>query len=163
VVAASDDRIDDAGRAIGDDDAYRTTSYDSVLRAIAAAPSVQPPPDLRGSRIGRYRVISLLGKGGMGQVYEAQDLALGRPVASTSTPDGADHAAIRARFLREQAITASLEHPGIVAVYDSGTTPDGELFYVMRIARGEPLGRLMKQAITPRARLALLPSLIAVA
>ncbi|HEX3763465.1 MAG TPA: serine/threonine-protein kinase, partial [Kofleriaceae bacterium] len=170
-MAASDQRTDDADdagdaafRSTSIDDAGHSTSDDSVLRAIAAAPPRPPPLDLRGSRIGRYRVVSLLGKGGMGQVYEAQDLALGRRVAIKFVRDGAvDHDVIRARFLREQAITASLEHPGIVAVYDSGTTPDGALFYVMRIARGEPLGRLIKRATTAAARLALLPNLIAVA
>jgi WD40 repeat protein/tRNA A-37 threonylcarbamoyl transferase component Bud32 len=152
---ADDDRTQDAGRSSG---------ADSVLRAIAAAPPVPPPADLRGTQIGRYRVLALLGKGGMGQVYEAQDLALGRRVAIKFVrDDAADRTVVRARFLREQAITASLEHPGIIAVYDSGTTPAGELFYVMRIARGEPLARRIARASTAAARHALLPNLIAVA
>jgi eukaryotic-like serine/threonine-protein kinase len=146
------------------EDVTGSTGADSVLRAIAAAPPVPPPVDLRGIQVGRYRVLALLGKGGMGQVYEAQDLALGRRVAIKFVrDDAADRAAVRARFLREQAITASLEHPGIIAVYDSGTTPAGELFYVMRIARGEPLARRIAQASTAAERHALLPSLIAVA
>jgi WD40 repeat protein/tRNA A-37 threonylcarbamoyl transferase component Bud32 len=146
------------------EDASGSGSADSVLRAIAAAPPVPPPVDLRGTQIGRYRVLALLGKGGMGQVYEAQDLALGRRVALKFVrDDAADRVKVRARFLREQAITASLEHPGIIGVYDSGTTPAGELFYVMRIARGEPLARRIARASTTAARHALLPNLIAVA
>jgi WD40 repeat protein/tRNA A-37 threonylcarbamoyl transferase component Bud32 len=157
---ATDDRTDDASRSTD----ASSTGADSVLRAIAAAPPVPPPADLRGTQIGRYRVLALLGRGGMGQVYEAQDLALGRRVAIKLIRDGAvDRAMVRARFLREQAITASLEHPGIVAVYDTGTTPNGELFYVMRIARGEPLAQRIAQASTAAARHALLPNLIAVA
>lgn len=158
----SDDPTQEAGQST--DDVDRSTSAGSVLRAIAAAPPVPPPSDLRGTQIGRYRVLSLLGKGGMGQVYEAQDLTLGRRVAIKFVRDSAvDRAPVRARFLREQAITASLEHPGIVAVYDAGTTPAGELFYVMRIARGEPLARWIARASTGAARRALLPNLIAVA
>ncbi|HEX3476193.1 MAG TPA: serine/threonine-protein kinase [Kofleriaceae bacterium] len=152
---ADDDRSEDASGSTG---------ADSVLRAIAAAPPVPPPVDLRGTQIGRYRVLAVLGKGGMGQVYEAQDLALGRRVALKFVrDDAADRAVVRARFLREQAITASLEHPGIIAVYDSGTTPAGELFYVMRVARGEPLARRIARASTAAERHALLPSLVAVA
>ena len=158
---AADDPTSEAERSA--DDGGRSSAADSVLRALAAAPPVPPPADLRGTQIGRYRVLALLGKGGMGQVYEAQDLALGRRVAIKFVRDGAvDRAPVRARFLREQAITASLEHPGIVAVYDAGTTPAGELFYVMRIARGEPLARWIARASTAAARHALLPNLIAV-
>jgi hypothetical protein len=49
-------------------------------------------------------------------------------------------------FLRERKITAELEHPAIVPVYDSGVSPQGEPYYVMRIARGEPLDRLIQRA-----------------
>jgi len=140
-------------------------SFDEVLRGVAAAPPISPPAgELPGETIGRYRIVGLLGKGGMGRVYEAEDVELGRRIAlKLVRVDLGERARVVERFRREQVITARLEHPSIVPVYDSGTTERGEAFYVMRVARGEPLDRLLARADTFEARLALLPNLIAVA
>lgn len=137
---------------------------DSVLRGVAAAPS-QPPsiPTLTGQMVGRYRVLGLLGKGGMGWVYEAVDTELGRRVAmKLARGDSLNCGIAHTRFRRERAITAELEHPNIMPVYDVGFAPSGEPYYVMRMARGEPLDRKIAEAKTIETRLALLPSLIAV-
>jgi eukaryotic-like serine/threonine-protein kinase len=152
VTAESDDTVDDE-------------SFDEVLRGVAAAPPISPPTgDLPGEVIGRYRLVGLLGKGGMGRVYEAEDVELGRRIAiKLVRVDLGDRDRMLRRFRREQVITARLEHPSIVPVYDSGATERGEAYYVMRIARGEPLDRLLARAATFEARLALLPNLIAVA
>jgi hypothetical protein len=85
---------------------------------------------------GRYALISPLGRGGMGQVWEGRDERLGRPVAvklvTAGLPGGPD--AVR-RFTREVAVTAGLEHPGVPAVYDAGEYDDG-LFLVMELVDG---------------------------
>jgi serine/threonine-protein kinase len=78
-----------------------------------------------------------LGRGGMGRVFRARDERLGRAVAvkvlraeSAANPD------FRARFAREARLLAQLEHPGIVAVHDFGTTPDGDGYLVMQLVSG---------------------------
>ena len=96
-----------------------------------------------GSHIGGYRIERLVGRGGMGEVYEATQLALGRTVAfkvlhtSLLTDDG-----FRERFRREGKLQAQLEHPNVVTVYEAGEIPEG-LFLAMRIVRGSNLKQLI--------------------
>jgi serine/threonine protein kinase len=97
---------------------------DKVLRHLMQAVDV---PDMRGTV---YEVREELGRGGMGTVYRAWDANLQREVALKVT-EGSDAA--------ESRIAASLEHPGIVPVYDAGRLPDGRIFHVMRLVRGRPL------------------------
>jgi hypothetical protein len=89
---------------------------------------------------GRYRLDRLRGKGGMGSVYEARDLRLGRLVAVKILSAGAfgDEAALR-RFAREARACANLSHPNIIAVHDYGTLDTGGAYLVMELARGETL------------------------
>jgi hypothetical protein len=95
---------------------------------------------------GRYTLISPLGRGGMGQVWEARDERLGRPVAVKLLTAGA--LAGRAhpddlvrRFTREAAVTAGLAHPGVPASYDAGEY-EGGLFLVMELVDGCTVGDL---------------------
>jgi len=90
---------------------------------------------------GRFRLESLLGQGGMGAVHRATDLRLAREVAVKVVPPHVDGAEIRARFLREAQRTAQVRHPNVVEVFDVGETPEGELFLVMELLRGEPLSK----------------------
>ena len=84
----------------------------------------------------RYEVRELLGRGGMGAVYNAFDHVLQRHVALKVLSWDADSASLAARLSRESRILARLEHPGIVAVHDAGVLEDGRPFYVMRLVRG---------------------------
>nr|HEX4315764.1 serine/threonine-protein kinase [Kofleriaceae bacterium] len=102
-----------------------------------------------------------IARGGMGRVVEATDTLLGRAVAVKEALSTDREA--RRRFARETRITARLEHPSIVPVYDAGTTPDGTPFYVMRKVTGRPLDRLVKAAPELGARLAMLPHVLAAA
>jgi serine/threonine protein kinase len=82
--------------------------------------------------IGGYRVDALIGRGGMGVVYRATDLSLGRPAALKLTVPGlADDERFRRRFLAESRIAASLDHASVVPIYDAGEE-DGRLFLAMR-------------------------------
>jgi eukaryotic-like serine/threonine-protein kinase len=103
------------------------------------------PPDSRQSaevpeRIGRYRVDGTIGQGGMGQVFAAWDERLDRPVAIKVLPDArSNDGSARARFWREARALATLDHPGIVRVFDFGETDDGALYLVMERVFGAPL------------------------
>jgi serine/threonine-protein kinase len=78
-----------------------------------------------------------LGHGGMGRVFRARDERLGRAVAvKVLRPESAANPDFRARFAREARTLARLEHPGIVAVHDFGTTPDGDGYLVMQLVPG---------------------------
>ncbi|MEV8558376.1 protein kinase [Streptomyces sp. NPDC051917] len=100
----------------------------------------------------RYRLVRPLGRGGMGEVWEAQDTSLRRPVAvkviSVLAGGGSRADEARARFLREARITAALQHPHIVTVHDLGeaTTDQGTTpFLVMELLRGEGLDAVVRR------------------
>ncbi|MFJ4184809.1 serine/threonine-protein kinase [Kitasatospora sp. NPDC089509] len=102
--------------------------------------------------VGRYRLVRQLGQGGMGQVWQAQDETLDRPVAvkviSLLTGGGSRGDEARARFLREARLTARLQHPNIVTIHDLGEYGAGEdrvPFLVMELVRGEGLDTLMRR------------------
>ena len=89
------------------------------------------------THIGPYEVVSLLGKGGMGEVYRARDPRLGRDVAiKLISGEVADDAQLLARFDREAKILASLTHPNIAAVYGFEES-EGRPFLVMELVEGE--------------------------
>ncbi|MGW6753121.1 protein kinase domain-containing protein [Streptomyces sp. NPDC055006] len=101
---------------------------------------------------GRYQLVRQLGEGGMGQVWEAQDKTLGRPVAvkviSLLAGGGSRGNEARARFLREAQITAQLQHPNIVTIHDLGETGAGNEqvpFLVMELVRGEGLDAMLRR------------------
>ena len=93
---------------------------------------------------GRYAVHEALGSGGMATVYRATDDVLGRDVAvKVLRPGAADDEALVARFRREARAAAGLGHPGIVAIFDTGS--DGDLHYiVMELVPGRTLGEVLR-------------------
>ena len=96
-----------------------------------------------GSVVGPYRLAGPLGRGGMGVVYVADDLRLGRRVAvKVVAPQLSADAQFRARFLRESRLAASLDHPNIIPVYEAGEV-DGTLYLVMRYVEGRDLKELL--------------------
>ena len=91
---------------------------------------------------GRYYVRRLIGEGGMGRVYEAEHIDIGKRVALkilhpaySQTPDLVE------RLRREARAASKISHPNVVDVTDSGTTPDGAFFFVMEYLEGIELGR----------------------
>jgi serine/threonine-protein kinase len=88
----------------------------------------------------RYQVLRPHARGGLGEVFVAEDTELGRRVALKEIQARhADHAESRKRFVLEAEITGGLEHPSIVPVYGLGTYADGRPFYAMRFIQGESL------------------------
>jgi YVTN family beta-propeller protein len=98
-----------------------------------------------GSELAGYRVEALLGRGGMGVVYRAHDLALDRPVAlKILAPELATDVRFRERFLRESRLAASLDHRSIVPVHDAGEVA-GELYIAMRYVEGSDLKAVLRE------------------
>jgi serine/threonine protein kinase len=92
---------------------------------------------------GGYRVTHLVGVGGMGRVYCAEQVALGRTVAvKVVHPHLADDELTAARFLNEARTASSLSHPNTVAIYDYGQTEQGQPYIVMEYLRGRDLARV---------------------
>jgi len=93
---------------------------------------------------GRYRLVSVLGEGGMGTVFLAEDVKLPREVALKIVRlDLNADPGIRLRFVRESNTLARLSHPGITALFDAGELDDGSLFLVMERLRGRDLGSVL--------------------
>jgi serine/threonine protein kinase/tetratricopeptide (TPR) repeat protein len=92
-----------------------------------------------GQLVGAYELVAPLGSGGMGDVYRARDTRLGRLVAiKFVSSDLQDHPSAEARLDREARLASSLNHPGIVTVFDVGRH-DGRPFVVMELIDGQPL------------------------
>jgi len=94
----------------------------------------------------RFKILRPHARGGLGEVFVAEDGELRREVALKQIQtQHADHADSRARFLQEAEITGCLEHPNIVPVYGLGTYADGRPFYAMRFIRGNSLQEAIKR------------------
>src|SRR5262245_43402973 len=102
-----------------------------------------------GARLGPYEIVASLGAGGMGEVYRARDLRLGRSVAVKVLPQRlAESPEALARFEREARVVASLSHPNIVALHDFGQT-EGIVYAVTELLEGENLRqRLARETLT---------------
>src|SRR5262245_22618105 len=107
-----------------------------------------------------YEIAGELARGGLGRILKAQDTRLGRTVALKELLESGGTA--EERFVHEALITARLEHPAIVPVHEAGRWPDGQPFYAMKLVEGQTLQQLIARAGGLPARLALLPSAIAV-
>ena len=120
---------------------------------IIERPQAKPPTE-------RYKLLREHARGGMGRILVALDTTVGREVAlkellpgrggsttgksgAGSVPTDASTAAV-ARFMREATVTAQLEHPNIVPVYEIGTRDDGSLYYTMKFVRGRTLATRLR-------------------
>ncbi len=94
---------------------------------------------------GRYQIVGLLGKGGMGEVYRANDLTLDQDVALKLLPEGmGSNPAMLSRFHGEVRIARQVSHPNVCRVYDLGEV-DGQMFLSMEYVDGEDLGSLLRR------------------
>jgi non-specific serine/threonine protein kinase/serine/threonine-protein kinase len=114
---------------------------------------------VEGRRIGRYRVVREIGRGGMGVVYEAErdDAEFERRVAIKVLPAGWAAPALAERFRFERRVLAGLDHPNIAGLLDAGSTDDGVPYFVMDYVDGRPIDAWCREhALTPRERVRLL-------
>ena len=108
-----------------------------------------------GQTISHYRIVGKIGAGGMGVVYLAEDILLGRRVAvkTLNSDRGRDDQQFRSRFLREARAISTLSHQNIANIYDYGETDNGQPYIVMELVKGKTLVDLMlEQSLTiPRS------------
>ncbi|HEY7693258.1 MAG TPA: protein kinase [Gaiellaceae bacterium] len=111
-----------------------------------------------GSQLAGYRIVGILGEGGMGIVYEAEHALLGRKAALKSLlRELSANEEYKARFIRESQAVASIDHPNIIPVYDAGET-EGTAYIAMRYVPGGDLADLIEQrgALPPQEVLSIL-------
>ncbi len=105
-----------------------------------------------GLRLGRYEVRSLLGAGGMGEVYRAYDHDLEREVAIKILPEGETETSERTRrFLQEARSASALNHPNVATVFEIGTQ-DKLRFIAMELVAGEPLRARIRRGPIPSTK-----------
>ncbi|UCE58992.1 MAG: serine/threonine protein kinase [Phycisphaerales bacterium] len=135
---------------------------ESALNAGASAvysSGQSPPADPRCERIGQYKLLDTLGRGGMGVVYRAQQENPRRTVALKVIKPGIESREMLKRFHHEGQVLGCLQHPGIAQVFEAGTedTPQGpQPFFAMELVHGQPLTEYAKQhSLDTRKRLEL--------
>jgi serine/threonine protein kinase len=116
-------------------------TQDSLRDAVAAIKQESP-----AGSIGRYQLLELLGEGGMGQVWLAeQSTPVKRQVALKLIRNGIYDTSVARRFASEQQSLAIMEHPAIAKVFDAGSTPGGQPYFVMEYVPGLPITRYCDQ------------------
>jgi len=151
------------GARLGEPVAPMASVVPASTAAPAAAISVLPPPPaideafdpLVGAALaGRYQIVRRIGEGGMGAVYEAKHIVIGKRVAvKVLLEKFHSNRELVARLLQEARLASSIGHENIVDVTDFGTTDDGRSFVVMEFLDGEPLAQLvMREAPLPVER-----------
>ncbi|HET9624669.1 MAG TPA: serine/threonine-protein kinase, partial [Kofleriaceae bacterium] len=137
------------------------TASPSIAPFVAAAVSPRLVVSRQIRDADRYELKGEHGRGGLGRVTRAYDRDLHRDIAIKELIERGSLRELR--FMREALITARLEHPGIVPVYEAGCWADGTPFYAMKLVAGRPLRELIAERKTVDERLGLLHHVIAVA
>jgi len=117
----------------------RTSSLLDGDLAEVAHNTLATPRGFEGKKFGPYRIVKLLGEGGMGVVYLAERVDLGAKVAIKVLRDAWLSPARRERFVSEQRTLAQLNHPSIARLYDAATLEEGIPYFVMEYVEGVPL------------------------
>ena len=127
--------------AASESDEFLATPPPLPVEAVEAIDRGGSGTDLTGFRIGRYRILRSVGRGGMASVWLASrdDGAFDRQVALKLVRRGLDTDDVLARFRAERQILSSLEHPNIARLYDGGSTEDGRPFLVLEHIDGKPI------------------------
>jgi eukaryotic-like serine/threonine-protein kinase len=104
-----------------------------------------PITDLSGTTLGEYQIVSRIGKGGMGVVYEGRHPLIGKRVAVKVLTEQASRSADAERFLAEARAVNAIRHRGIVDIFGFGKVPGGSQYFVMELLEGLPFDELIRQ------------------
>src|SRR5579863_3068895 len=129
-----------------------------IASAVEIEASLLFDSPLSGERLGAYRILHEIGRGGMGAVYLAvrDDELYRKKVAIKVVKRGMDTTEVLSRFRYERQILANLDHPYIAGLYDGGTTYDGRPFFVMEFVEGQPVDTFCREralSVDARCRL----------
>jgi serine/threonine protein kinase len=114
-------------------------------------------PDVIGETVGNYRITDLLSKGGMGVVYTAEHVHIGRKAAvKVLLPSISGKPDVLPRFFAEARATAAIGHPGIVEIFDFGRLENGNAYLIMELLDGVPLARRLSMPMAADRALALM-------
>jgi eukaryotic-like serine/threonine-protein kinase len=117
-----------------------TTAIEDTLPLGPKPASAETPASEATQRIGPYRLFQLIGEGGMGEVWLAEQLEpVRRKVAIKVVKAGMDTRQVVARFESERQALALMDHPAIAKVFDGGSTPEGRPYFVMEYVAGVPI------------------------
>ena len=124
------------------------------MDAPSDEPPTRPDPLVGATLLDRYRLTRKIGEGGMGAVYEATHIGLGKSVAVKVLREKyVDRPNVAKRLVQEARLASSIRHEHIIDITDSGTTSDGRTFVVMELLDGESLGELIRrEGALPEAR-----------
>jgi WD40 repeat protein len=167
-INTSDDSSTDEKSASSKPPLHQNGSPVDTRRPIEPSVKTTLPPIEQDARYDASRVPTItqdqyqmgqeFARGGMGRILRAVDLRIGREVAVKESLGASGK--MLARFYREAMVTARLQHPGIVPIYELGHWPGGEPFYSMRFVKGLPLEDMIKEELPLHERIALLSPVI---
>ena len=125
---------------------------DETEDTLGDSPTWTKSADLKeGTRIDRYQILGLIGKGGMGAVYKAYDPELDRSIAikilTVKPREGETASRPQARLMREAQALAKLSHPNVVSIFDVGTYEES-VYIAMEYVKGKTLREWLKEATT---------------
>jgi serine/threonine protein kinase len=154
LIQASDgdeELLDEVVKLLAGDEEAQNFLSTPALAVAAEALAVEKATSLIGKRLGRFEILSMLGAGGMGEVYLAQDAQLDRRVALKLLPkDFTSHRDRLRRFEREARAASALNHPNIITIHDIGET-EGIHFIATEYIEGEMLRRRIARGRLPLA------------
>jgi Tfp pilus assembly protein PilF len=129
----------------------RTVEHDESQKARRQAAGGQEPPVLEpGAQSGRFTLKKFHARGGMGEIWMAEDSSIGRIVALKKVRSGRQINSDK--FLHEAQITGQLEHPGVVPVHELGVDRDGQPYYVMKFVHGRTLKEAIEDYHDPKSK-----------
>ncbi len=130
---------------------------DAPTRMASDSAGVPTPAERQGTQLGPYKLIQLIGEGGFGRVWEAEQKSpVRRRVALKIVKLGLETERVIARFEAERQALAVMDHPGIAKVFDAGVTETGRPYFVMELVRGSAITKYCDaRRLEPKARLEL--------